>query len=39
MVGVCCWAWVFSSCGEWGPLFFEVLRLLTVVAFLVERGL
>ena len=30
---------VSSSCGKWGPLFFEVLRLLIVEAFLVEQGL
>ena len=27
--------WVFSSCGEWGLLFVEVLSLLIVVASLI----
>ena len=26
--GVHCFAWAFSSCGEWGPLFIAVCRLL-----------
>ena len=29
--------WVFSSCGEWGPLFIAVRGALTVAAFLVAE--
>ena len=39
-LGLCCCAWAFSSCGEWGLLFVVVRGLLTAVASLVaERGL
>ena len=39
-LGLCCCAWAFSSCGEWGLVFILVRRLLTVVASLVaEHGL
>ena len=31
-LGLCCYAWAFSSCGEWGPLFVVVRRLLIAVA-------
>ena len=30
----CCSVWAFSSCGEWGILFFVLQRLLIVVASL-----
>ena len=37
---LCCCAWAFSSCGEWGPLFVAVHGLLIAVASLVaEHGL
>ena len=40
MLGLCCSARAFSSCGEWGLLFVVVLRLLTaVVSLLATRGL
>ena len=40
VLGLCCCAQAFSSCGEWGPLFAAVCRLLVVVASLVaEHGL
>ena len=40
MVGLCCCAWAFSSCGKWGLLFVVVFRLLIAVASLgVEHGL
>ena len=40
MLGLCCCAWAFSSCGERGLLFLAVCRLLIVVASLVvEHGL
>ena len=32
---LCCCAWAFSSCGEWGLLFIVVRRLLIAVASLV----
>ena len=39
-LGLCCCIQTFSSCGEWGLLFFVVHGLLTVVASLVaEHGL
>ena len=39
-LGLCCCAWAFSRCGEWGLLFIAVCGLLIVVASLVaERGL
>ena len=39
-LGLCCWAWGFSSCGEWGLLFVAVHGLLIAVASLVaEHGL
>ena len=34
-LGLCCCAWAFSSCGEWGLLFVAVRGLLIAVAFLV----
>ena len=40
VLGLCCCAWAFSSCGEWGLLFIVVRRLLIAVASLVaEHGL
>ena len=40
MVGLCCCAWAFSSCGKRGLLFVAVFRLLISVASLgVEHGL
>ena len=40
VLGLCCCAWAFSSCGERVLLFVVVRRLLTVVASLVaEHGL
>ena len=39
VLGLCCCAWAFSSCGERGLLFIKVHRLLIVVAPLVaEHG-
>ena len=39
-LGLCCCAWAFSSCGEWGLLFVAVHGLLIVVASLAaEHGL
>ena len=39
-LGLCCCAWAFSSCGEWGLLFVAVHVLLIVVASLAaEHGL
>ena len=39
-LGLCCCAWVFSSCSEWGLLYVAVCGLLIAVAFLVaEHGL
>ena len=39
-LGLCCCAWVFSSCGELGLLFDAVHRLLIVVSsFVAEHGL
>ena len=39
-LGLCCWVWAFSSCGEQGLLFVAVQGLLIVVASLVaEHGL
>ena len=35
VLGLCCCAWTFSSCGEWGLLFVAVRGLLTAVASLV----
>ena len=40
LLGLCCCVWAFSSCGEWGLLFFAVCGLLIAVASLVaEHGL
>ena len=40
VLGLCCCAWAFSSCGERGLLFFAVRGLLIAVASLVaEHGL
>ena len=40
LLGLCCCAWAFSSCSEWGLLFFVVCGLFTVEASLVvEHGL
>ena len=40
VLGLCCCAGAFSSCGERGLLFFAVRGFLIVVAFLVaEHGL
>ena len=36
-LGLCCYAWVFSSCGEQGLLFVAVHGLLIVVASLVAE--
>ena len=39
-LGLHCCIQAFSSCGEWGPLFIAVRRLLIAVASLAaERGL
>ena len=39
-LGLCCWVWAFSSCGERGLLFVVVRGLLVAVASLVaEHGL
>ena len=39
-LGLCCFAQAFSSCGEWGLLFFAVCGLLIAMASLVaEHGL
>ena len=39
-LGLCCCAWAFSSCGQWGLLFVVVHGLLIAVASLVvEHGL
>ena len=38
-LGLCCFAWAFSSCGEWGLLFISVCGLLTAVASLVAHRL
>ena len=38
-LGLCCCAWAFFSCGEWGLPFVVVRRLLIAVASLVvEHG-
>ena len=37
VLGLCCFAWVFSSCGNQGLLFVAVLGLLVVVASLVAE--
>ena len=39
MLGLCCCAQAFSSCGERGLLFVVVRGLLIEVASLVEHGL
>ena len=40
VLGLRCYAWAFSSCGEWGLLFVVVRGLLIAVASLVaEHGL
>ena len=37
-LGLCCCAWAFSSCSEWGLLFVvELLRLLIAVASLAAE--
>ena len=39
-LGLCCYMWAFSSCGEWGLLCIVVRGLLIAVASLVvEHGL
>ena len=38
VLGLCCCGWAFSSFSKWGFLFIAVLRLLIVVASLVEHG-
>ena len=37
VLGICCCARAFSSCGEWGLLFTAVRGLLIVVALLAEE--
>ena len=37
MVGLCCCAWAFSSCGKWELVFVSVPRLSTVVASVVAE--
>ena len=37
MLGHCCCARAFSSCGEWGLLFVEMCGLLIAVASLVAK--
>ena len=37
-LGLHCYAWAFSSCGEWWLLFVVVCRLLIVVTSLVKHG-
>ena len=40
VLGLCCCAWAFSSCGKRGPFFVAVRGLLIAVASLVtEHGL
>ena len=40
LLGLCCYVWAFSSCGEWGLLSIVVHGLLIAVASLVvEHGL
>ena len=36
-LGLRCYAWAFSSCGDWWLLFIVVCRLLIVVASLVVK--
>ena len=36
-LGLCCYVWAFSSCGEQGLLFVAVRGLLIVVASLVAE--
>ena len=36
-LGLCCCAWAFSSCSEWGSLFVAVHGLLIAVASLVAE--
>ena len=39
-LSLCCYAWAFSSCGEWGLFFIVVRGLLIAVASLVaEHGI
>ena len=38
VLSLCCCGWAFSSFSKWGLLFIAVLRLLIVVASLVEHG-
>ena len=35
MLGLCCCVWAFSHCGEWGPFFAAVHRLLIAGPFLL----
>ena len=35
ILDLCCFTWAFSSCGEQGPLFIAVTKLLIAVASLV----
>ena len=37
VLGLCCCAQVFSSCGKWGPLFIAVRGPLTIMASLVAE--
>ena len=37
VLGLCCCAWAFSGCGEWGLLFIAVRGLLIAVASLVAE--
>ena len=37
VLGLRFWAWAFSSCGEWGPLFIAVRGPLSVAASLVAE--
>ena len=36
MLGLCCCAWAFSSCGKWELLLVEVHKLLTAVLLLLQ---
>ena len=39
-LALCCYAWAFSSCGEWGIPLIVVLRLyIAVVSLIVEHRL
>ena len=39
MLGLCCCAQAFSSCGEWGILFAVVCRLIAVASLVMEHRL